>query len=80
MLYRDTQIKAIIFVLEVIKMDIVMDVAQVAMSMKTMSVRTESSLKVMKMAMDVVEQEGADLMKLIDAAMTGIGQNIDIMA
>jgi len=61
-------------------MDTIMGVAQVASNMKTISLRTEASLKVMKMAMDVVENEGAGLMKMIDSALTGLGQKLDISA
>jgi len=60
-------------------MDTIMGVAQVATNMKTMSLHTEASLKVMKMAMNVAEQEGASLMKMIDTALTGLGQNLDMI-
>jgi len=45
--------------------------------MKMMSVQTEASCRVMKMVLDTAEQASDALMKMIDAAMTGIGQNID---
>ena len=58
-------------------MNISKDIAQAASTMKATQLQTEASFKVMKMNKNLAEQEGAGLMKLIDAAMTGIGQNID---
>ena len=59
-------------------MDTIKGIAQVATNIKTMSLLTEASLKVMKMAMNVAEQEGVGFMKILDSALTGVGQNLDI--
>ena len=57
-----------------------MGIASVATNMKSAQLQAEVGLRVMKMTMDISEQEGACLMEMIDAAMTGIGQNLDIFA
>ena len=57
-----------------------MGIAKAATDMNAMNVRTEASMKVMKLAMDTVEQEGEGLMKIIDSMLTGLGQKFDISA
>ena len=55
-----------------------MGIASVAKNMKAMQLQTEAAFKVMKMAMDITEEAGAALMKMIDVAVTGVGKNIDM--
>jgi len=47
--------------------------------MKMIHVQTEATFRVMKMVMDVAEEVSDSLMKMIDAAMTGVGQNVDML-
>jgi len=54
-------------------------IANMASNMNMLHLQSETTFRVMKMVLDVSEQEGAGLMKMIDAAMTGIGQNIDML-
>ena len=61
-------------------MDTVVGIANAANTMKTLHLQSETTFRVMKMVMDLSEQEGAGLIKMLDAAMTGIGQNIDMFA
>ena len=53
-------------------------IAQTASDMKTTHLRTEAAMKVLKTSIDVMEQEGAALIKMIDSIMTGVGQNYDM--
>jgi len=53
-------------------------IANMATNVKMLHVQTEVAFKAIKMTMDMAEQEGAGLMKMLDAAMTGLGQNIDM--
>ena len=55
-----------------------MGIAGVANNMKTMQLQAETALRVMKMAMNITEDAGAALMKMMDAAITGVGQNVDM--
>ena len=55
-------------------------IAKMATNMKTMNLRNEATLKVLKIAMDTAEQEGEGLMKMIDAMLTGVGRNFDMSA
>ena len=54
-------------------------VARIATDMKTAHLHTEIALRVMKMSMEQAEQGAEGLLKMIDASLTGIGQNIDVM-
>ena len=58
-------------------MDVV-GIANVAQDMKAAQIKAEVGLKVMKMAMDTAEQEGAAFIEMLDAALTGVGQNLDV--
>ena len=53
-------------------------IAEIASDMKTTRIRTEAAMKVLKISMDVAEQESVGLMKMIDSIITGVGQNCDI--
>jgi len=55
-------------------------IAKMATNMKTMNLRNEATLKVLKIAMDTAEQEGEGLMKMIDSMLTGVGRNFDMSA
>jgi len=57
-----------------------MGIASVAKNMKAVQLQTEKAFRVMKMVMNTAEEEGAALLKMMDAAMTGIGQNLDTYA
>jgi len=57
----------------------VMSIASTATNMKTAYIQSEVSFKVMKMTLDISKQESAALMEIMDAAMTGIGENIDML-
>jgi len=62
-------------------MEVIMDImgiASVAQDMKTVQMQAEVGLRVMKMAMDTAEQEGAAFIEMLDAALTGVGQNLDV--
>ena len=52
-------------------------IANIAIGMKTTQINTEAAMKVLKMSMDTAKQEGAGLMKMIDAMLTGVGRNLD---
>ena len=54
-------------------------IANTATNMKMIHVQTEATFRVMKMVMDVAEEVSDSLMKMIDAAMTGVGQNVDML-
>ena len=55
----------------------VMNIASMATDMSMVHMQTEAAVKVLKLADNTAEQEGAALVKMM-AAMNGIGQNIDI--
>ena len=54
-------------------------IANTATNMKMIHVQTEATFKVMKMVMDTAEEASDRLMRMIDAAMTGVGQNVDTL-
>jgi len=56
----------------------IMGIASVAQDMKAAQVQAEVGLKVMKMAMNTAEQEGEAFIEMLDAALTGVGQNLDV--
>jgi len=56
-----------------------MRIASAASDMKLLHVQTEATFRVMKMVMDTFEDASEGLMKMIDAAMTGVGQNVDML-
>ena len=54
-------------------------IANTASNISMLHVQSEATFRVMKMVMDSYEEEGDGLLKMIDAAMTGIGQNLDML-
>jgi len=54
-------------------------IANTATNIKMIHVQTEAAFKVMKMVMDTAEEASDSLMRMIDAAMTGVGQNVDML-
>ena len=54
-------------------------IASTASDIKMLHVQTEASFRVMKMVMETFDEASEGLMKMLDAAMTGIGQNIDML-
>ena len=53
-------------------------IAGLATDMKTSYLQTEVSAKVLKMTEDTVVQESADLLRMMNASVTGVGLNIDV--
>jgi len=57
-----------------------MGIASIASNMKTAYLHSEVAFRVMKMAMDVSELQCDAIMEMMDVAMTGIGENLDMLA
>jgi hypothetical protein len=53
------------------------NISSMATDMKLAAAQTEASAKVMKMADDTTKQEGSELIKMMNASFTGLGQNFD---
>jgi len=56
----------------------IMGIASVAQDMKATQLQAEVGLRVMKMAMNTAEQEGEAFIEMLDAAITGVGTNLDV--
>jgi len=57
-----------------------MGIASTAMNMKMAYVQTEVSFRVMKMTLDISKQACSAVVEMMDAAITGVGENFDIIA
>jgi len=51
-----------------------------ATDMKTIMLQSEMSIRTMKMAMDMAEQAGDELVDMIDSILTGTGLYVDTYA
>ena len=55
-------------------------IARMATDMKTIMLQSEMSIRTMKMAMDMAEQAGDELVDMIDSILTGTGLYVDTYA
>jgi hypothetical protein len=57
-------------------------IASMATDMHMFGLRTEASTRVMGIANDVTEQQGADLVRMLNevSEQTGVGSNFDVSA
>lgn len=57
-----------------------MDIAALSMAMSASQVQTGISYALMAKTLEVAEISGDEFARMMEAAATGVGQNIDVMA
>lgn len=57
-----------------------MDIAALATAMSASQIQTGISFALMSKSLEIAEFGGDELAKMMEAAVTGVGQNIDVMA
>ncbi len=57
-----------------------MDLVAVSMAMSASQFQTDMSYALMSKTLEIAEISGDEIAKMMEAAVTGIGQNIDVMA
>lgn len=57
-----------------------MDIAALATAMSASQFQTDLSFALMSKTLEIAETSGDEIAKMMEAAVTGVGQNLDVMA